>query len=670
MEEMEADTTAETETSEFKKEHKMRIKTFISTIVLSSLLIGADTFTTADPPMIYIYHFVSYDSTRIIIVTEETSGNEKSAEFKDITRRALSDEPMKIDDNLLILEPLDPKVVSAMVTTAVARYKSMKIAGESIQSRISGENILELVKSYAYPKETDFVLVGEINVLKGISALGALGAQYEIDLKVIDISSQDIISSKYIQINSTELSKLREEINNMVNDVLVDILSPFQSFINVYADSTSVGKVVWNTLTMRPLKTMVGGITITTTDKDLERMNVDSYADFGADIPLFAKEKGSDSSEFMILSSAFDRQSPAMFLQGDYLFRVYLKNYKEAEFYEDVISIDALKNSSFPIRLKPAPPPLIKVQALSPPQPPPFGNINIVNILDGIGFEVNVLLAASYKIKVMDAIDSSTYDFSVEWIGGEEWEVGSTQIITWASKDVSDKVNIELYKNGNYYFTISTSEVNDGSYSWDIPRNLSEATSKQLVAWGRKRDGEIVAEFLGTQNSGSISNLQNSVRIKSVPPGDYQISAYALSEESFPGKHYIKVYSFSDTVTIEKQDEVKEVTLADMSEVQGREVIIYLDPFPQTVDDEYRFYFGDSQSPFTMVKVAGEVHIVGFPIHFSGTIVVEREEFKRAVISVESGQSKLYKFADLTIPVEQQEQEKTKVDVSKLFKFK
>ena len=112
------------------------------------------------------------------------------------------------------------------------------------------------------------------------------------------------------------------------------------------------------------------------------------------------------------------------------------------------------------------------------------------------------------------------------------------------------------------------------------------------------------------------------------------------------------------------------IRIPDKRDNQGREIIVYFDPFSTTPEEEYRLYLEDSVAPFSIIRVVGEVHIVGFPVSFSGTIAVEREGFKRSVISVESGQSKLYKFADLTIPVEQQEQEKTKVDVSKLFKFK
>ena len=362
----------------------MRIKTFISTIVLSSLLIGADTFTTADPPMIYIYHFVSYDST-IFLLKDKTIKTDVILQSTSVSKTKLGSD----DDGSIMMDPMNPKVVSAMVTSAVAKYKQMKIAGESIQSRISGENVMELVKSYAYPKETDYVLVGEINALSGGGSLGSSGdgdgggifagaadaisgvagggIQYEIDLKVIDVSTQDIISSKSIQVTLSSLNTLRDLINVAVNDVMDDILRPFLSTIVIYADSTSVDKVRWTTLTMRPVQTMVGGKAVNTTDKDLELLETTSFFDLEIALPDSAYEQGGTAYEFMVLASGYDRRLTANFLQGEYIYRVYLKNYEHEDYYEDKIKVDALRGTAFRIKLIPPPPP----PPLPPPPPPP-----------------------------------------------------------------------------------------------------------------------------------------------------------------------------------------------------------------------------------------------------------------------------------------------------------
>ena len=563
----------------------MRIKTFISTIVLSSLLIGADTFTTADPPMIYIYHFVSYDST-IFLLKDKTIKTDVILQSTSVSKTKLGSD----DGGSIMMDPMNPKVVSAMVTSAVAKYKQMKIAGESIQSRISGENVMELVKSYAYPKETDYVLVGEINALSGGGSLGSSGdgdggglfagaadaisgvagggIQYEIDLKVIDVSTQDIISSKSIQVTLSSLNTLRDLINVAVNDVMDDILRPFLSTIVIYADSTSVDKVRWTTLTMRPVQTMVGGKAVNTTDKDLELLETTSFFDLEIALPDSAYEQGGTAYEFMALASGYDRRLTANFLQGEYIYRVYLKNYEHEDYYEDKIKVDALRGTAFRIKLIPPPPP----PPLPPPPPPPppaFGDLQINNLQEDIGFEV-------YQL-----IDSTNTDLVV-----------------------SGKVSLNIIDHSIYYEGIS----------------------------------------------GKISNKNKTVYYEDLQLGEYVVYAYGLTEESFPGKHYVKVFSFADTISIESPGDVATVAIPAKTASTTREAIVYFDPFPPTKEEEYRLYFNDSNVPFSVVSVVGELHIIGISSSFTGNLRVVREGYRTALVEVPKGK-KVYLLAELNQPV-------------------
>ena len=108
-------------------------------------------FTVSDPPMIYIYHFVSYDTTSILL----HGGRRMKVKVKFyvfhylIKMICFGSETWK---NLVLGKPLDPKLVSAMVTSAVARNPHVNIAGESIQKRIKTDNFMNLVKSYEYPQ--------------------------------------------------------------------------------------------------------------------------------------------------------------------------------------------------------------------------------------------------------------------------------------------------------------------------------------------------------------------------------------------------------------------------------------------------------------------------------------------------------------------------------------
>jgi hypothetical protein len=539
----------------------MRIKTFISTIVLSSLLIGADTFTTADPPMIYIYHFVSYDST-IFLLKDKTIKTDVILQSTSVSKTKLGSD----DDGSIMMDPMNPKVVSAMVTSAVAKYKQMKIAGESIQSRISGENVMELVKSYAYPKETDYVLVGEINALSGVAGGGI---QYEIDLKVIDVSTQDIISSKSIQVTLSSLNTLRDLINVAVNDVMDDILRPFLSTIVIYADSTSVDKVRWTTLTMRPVQTMVGGKAVNTTDKDLELLETTSFFDLEIALPDSAYEQGGTAYEFMVLASGYDRRLTANFLQGEYIYRVYLKNYEHEDYYEDKIKVDALRGTAFRIKLIPPPPP----PPLPPPPPPPppaFGDLQINNLQKDIGFEVRGI--------VFNNLDLAVSGVSL------------------------NKIEHNIYYKGV---------------------------------------------------SGKISNKNKTVYYEDLPLGEYVVYAYGLAEESFPGKHYVKVFSFADTISIESPGDVATVAIPAKTASTTREVIVYFDPFPPTKEEEYRLYFNDSNVLFSVVSVVGELHIIGISSSFTGNLRVVREGYETALIEVPKG-NKVYLLAELNQPVDEE----------------
>jgi hypothetical protein len=71
--------------------------------------------------------------------------------------------------------------------------------------------------------------------------------------------------------------------------------------------------------------------------------------------------------------------------------------------------------------------------------------------------------------------------------GGENWEVGSTQTITWASGGTVGKVKIEYSTdNGGSWKNIKASTDNTGSYSWEIP---NEPSTSCLVKVSEK-DGD------------------------------------------------------------------------------------------------------------------------------------------------------------------------------------
>ena len=77
--------------------------------------------------MFFIYHFITLDEKKVEVVSEPSG--------KVITQA--------IDEGIT-----NPQLLSTMITTAIGKWGQIKIAGESIQRRLGGENIIDLMKNY------------------------------------------------------------------------------------------------------------------------------------------------------------------------------------------------------------------------------------------------------------------------------------------------------------------------------------------------------------------------------------------------------------------------------------------------------------------------------------------------------------------------------------------
>jgi hypothetical protein len=91
---------------------------------------------------------------------------------------------------------------------------------------------------------------------------------------------------------------------------------------------------------------------------------------------------------------------------------------------------------------------------------------------------------SDYMIKIISTTNSSYYDYSNNYFsiidqpritvtspnGGENWQRGTSQNITWNSVgSVGPDVRIDLYKGGVLNLKIISSTDNNGSYDWSIP---------------------------------------------------------------------------------------------------------------------------------------------------------------------------------------------------------
>ena len=76
--------------------------------------------------------------------------------------------------------------------------------------------------------------------------------------------------------------------------------------------------------------------------------------------------------------------------------------------------------------------------------------------------------------------------------------------------------------------------------------------------------------------------------------------------------------------------------------------MIYLHPFIPNPDEEYLLFLQGSDIPFSRIKDAGEIHVIGVNPKFNGNFVVSRDGYKDASVQITSGSEKLYTLANLS----------------------
>ena len=144
-------------------------------------------------------------------------------------------------------------------------------------------------------------------------------------------------------------------------------------------------------------------------------------------------------------------------------------------------------------------------------------------------------------------------------------------------------------------------------------------------------------------------NLENnSVTIFDLPLGKYYRSSFSISEERFPAKQYVNLFADNDSLFLKVGGEEIKTAISDRDLIKGREIIIYFDPFTPEIDHKYRLYV--DKSLFAVTSVLGELHIIGMPFSYEGSIRATRKGFKDAIIEIKPGNKKSYHIADLTIP--------------------
>ena len=543
------------------------MKKIINLLFVLISLLPAKDFTVSDPPMLYIYHFVSYDTTSILL----HGGDQDESKNKVLRFPLFNKNDVSSGENLVLGKPLDPKLVSAMVTSAVAKNPHINIAGESIQKRIKTDNFINLIKSYDYPKRTDFIFIGEINTL---------ASQYEVDLKLIDVSTQKIIASEFFHLEFGSMNNLRSQINSLVGPLMNKIITPFVGSVYIRVDSTSRHRIRWDDISIRSLKSFVGS-------RNLDTKNSD-YVPYST-MPMSSNflETHSDilsqyfPSDYRLIKSY---ENISTFLAGAYKFQGFLKNNEEPFEINFIVKAGDLN----------------EIHMSLPYTPPPKDT-------DGDG--------------IIDDFDACPF---TSGFPNKDPELNGCP----PPKLIGDITILNIW-NGLGFEILRIDDVSD-----------------TLIAWGSKKNSQLVIDSDPYEYMINLEN--NSVTIFDLPLGTYLRNSYANTEERFPGKQYVSLFTDSDTLILESKGQEVKTVVADQDLIKGREVVIYFDPFTPEIDHAYRLYVDESL--FAVASIVGELHIVGMPYNYEGNIKVKRDGYEDATIEIQSSNNKSYHLADLTYP--------------------
>ena len=406
------------------------------------------------------------------------------------------------------------------------------------------------MKNYDYPNETDYIILGEIN---------SLSKNYEIDLKIMDVSTQDIILSHFFQIQKNQIEELRNTINSEVASFMYNLLKPFCGLVSIKVDDSSRDFLRWDYISIRPLKAQVGGKIVNTEEKDFRIANINKGSGINGLLKTFyPSSTNNEYQDYGIVWDEMFKNIPVGFLSGDYELVAFLKGNKDK--YQTFFKVvpGQMTQVDIIIDYQPPPPP-------RPPPPTPTESLAISNLFEGVKINLS-------KIENNDEIVS--------------------------------KVKASVL-NGELKFDYKDKSI-------EYKRNKSELLLTKLQ--------------LGT----------------------YLLGAYTISNETFPGKYYTLLYSFEDTVWIDKRGGQTNISLPDKKNKSGREIVIYLNPFPEGKDEEYELFLDNSKTPFSVVTNVGEIHIEGVAYDFSGNMIVKREGYEPSSLSIDSGEEKLYLHADLS----------------------
>ena len=195
-------------------------------------------------------------------------------------------------------------------------------------------------------------------------------------------------------------------------------------------------------------------------------------------------------------------------------------------------------------------------------------NLNDISIANSLAIAVGdygTILRMTDTTLIVDTAQTNNNITVISPIGGESWQAGTSQQITWTD-NLTGNVEIQLLKGGVFNSSITTSTVSDGSYTWNIP-DSTVAGSDYKIKILSADDENVFAE--SSSNFRIINN--KTIKIPDIysleqnypnPFNPITTITYQIPEISFVT---IKVY---DNLGREIITLVNEKKLADSYEVQ------------------------------------------------------------------------------------------------------
>ncbi|MCH9028436.1 MAG: T9SS type A sorting domain-containing protein, partial [Bacteroidetes bacterium] len=255
---------------------------------------------------------------------------------------------------------------------------------------------------------------------------------------------------------------------------------------------------------------------------------------------------------------------------------------------------------------------------------------------------VSTSAGTNYKVKISSVDNSSIFDLSdnnfeifegnitiVSPNGGESWQAGTTQSITWTD-NINENVTIDLYKGGSFHSVISTSTGSDGSKIWDIPFTLESGTDYKVRIGSE--DNASIFDF----SDADFTIFGNQVSVTSPNGGeDWQVSSSQIITwtDNLIGRVEIQLFKggvFHSSITTSTPSDGSYTWNISSSLVQASDYNIKI----TSVDDNNIFDFSDGDFTLsnTIIVVVpngsenwqqGTQHNINWTDNVSGNVKIE-----------------------------------------------